>query len=152
MEEEIQILRTGEERRDSCASQSNGCCFDPAVREQVFACGATQTEHFIQPMQPEFYRRFKAPDALEQRAEGEREEDWDDEKAAGWYESATVGSAVQPAGCSENPSMARNRNRTHVVAPRKRPRVGRKAQRETGLKRFTTALLRAIASREKSRR
>ena len=70
------------------------------LRKQVFECGATQTEHFIQPMQPEFYRRFKAPDALEQRAGGEREEDWDDEKAAnGWYESATVGSAVQPAGC-----------------------------------------------------
>ena len=83
MEEEIQFLRTGEERRGSCAS-SNGCCFDPAMREQVFECGATQTEHFIQPMQPEFYRRFKAQDALEQRA---GEEDWDEEV---WLEPAVA--------------------------------------------------------------
>ena len=28
------------ERRDSCALQSNGCCFDPAMVEQVFTLGA----------------------------------------------------------------------------------------------------------------
>ena len=34
--------------RPSCSSESSGCCFDPAMCEQVFACGATQTESFIQ--------------------------------------------------------------------------------------------------------
>ena len=32
--EEIQALQAGDERRNSCASQSNGCCFDPTVVEQ----------------------------------------------------------------------------------------------------------------------
>ena len=98
LEEEIQPLQAGEQRRASCASQSNGYCFDPAMvpwqMEQVFACGAAQTQHFIQVMQEEFYRRFKAAAAPEQMAGGEKEEwegDWDKEKAANdWYESATV--------------------------------------------------------------
>ena len=36
-----------EERRGSNASQSNGCCFDPAVLELVFASGETRAAHFI---------------------------------------------------------------------------------------------------------
>ena len=42
LEEEIQALQAGEERRGSCASQSNGCCFCPAIVEQFFTMGAGQ--------------------------------------------------------------------------------------------------------------
>ena len=38
LEEELRSLQAGEERRDSCASQSKGCCFDP-VLEQLFTLG-----------------------------------------------------------------------------------------------------------------
>ena len=48
MEVEIQALQAGEERRGSSAWQSNGCCFDPAVLEQVFAFGAETFIHFLQ--------------------------------------------------------------------------------------------------------
>ena len=34
LEEEIQALQAGEERRGSCVSQSNGCCFNPATVQQ----------------------------------------------------------------------------------------------------------------------
>ena len=51
IDNEIQALQAGEERRGSCASQSNGCCFDPAMWEQVFASGAAHAESFIQFMQ-----------------------------------------------------------------------------------------------------
>ena len=110
------------EKRQLCVPQANGCCFDPAVVVQVFACGASHAEHLIQALQEEVNRRFKAPAAPEQMAgAGEREDcegDWDDEKAAsGWYEGATVGPAVDPAPCQEgnggsfgggNPSTPRN--------------------------------------------
>ena len=39
MDEEIRNL-AGEERRNSCASQSNGCCLDPTVVEQLLTLGA----------------------------------------------------------------------------------------------------------------
>ena len=42
LDEEIRILQAGEERRGSCASQSNGCCFDPAVVEHFITMGAAQ--------------------------------------------------------------------------------------------------------------
>ena len=48
LDNELQALQAGEERRGSCASQSYGFCFDPAMWEQVFACGATQAERFVQ--------------------------------------------------------------------------------------------------------
>ena len=35
----LRALRTGEDRRGSCASQTNGCCFDPAMEEQLFTLG-----------------------------------------------------------------------------------------------------------------
>ena len=73
LDDEMQILQAGEEGRGSCASQSNGSCFDPAMVEQVFACGAAHTEHFIQAIQEEFNRRFKSPAAPEQMAGGEEE-------------------------------------------------------------------------------
>ena len=74
LEDEIEILQAGEERRGICAWQSNGCCFDLAMVHQVFACGAVHTEHFIQAMQEEFNRRFEAPAAPEPMAGGgERE-------------------------------------------------------------------------------
>ena len=49
----IKVLQAGEERRGSCASQSNGCCFDPANVEQVLAFGAVRAGHYIQAMQEE---------------------------------------------------------------------------------------------------
>ena len=101
LEDEIQILQAGEERRGSCASQANGCCFDPAMVEQVLACDAVHAEHHIKAMREEFTQRFKAPAAPEQLAGEEREEwegDRDDENAAGGrYEGATLGLAVDPA-------------------------------------------------------
>ena len=48
MEEEIQALQAGEERRGSCASQSNECCFDPAMVEQFLTMGAAHAEQYIQ--------------------------------------------------------------------------------------------------------
>ena len=42
VDEEIRILQAGDERRTSCASQTNGCCFDPAVVEQFITMGAGQ--------------------------------------------------------------------------------------------------------------
>ena len=44
LENEIQTLQAGEERRGSSASQSNGCCFAPA--KQVFAFGETRAASF----------------------------------------------------------------------------------------------------------
>ena len=83
LEDEIKILQAGEERGGSCASQSNGCCFDPAMVDQIFACGAVHAEHYIQAMQEEFIRRFKAPAALEQVAGGEERREWKE-----WEEDA----------------------------------------------------------------
>ena len=40
VDEEIQALQAGEERRGSCASQSNGCCFDPATVEHFLTLEA----------------------------------------------------------------------------------------------------------------
>ena len=40
LDEEIRILQAGDERQTSCASQTNGCCFDPAVVEQFITMGA----------------------------------------------------------------------------------------------------------------
>ena len=54
LDNEIQALQAGEETKDSSASQSNGCCFDPTIWEQVFAFGETRTASFIQFMQQEF--------------------------------------------------------------------------------------------------
>ena len=69
LEEEMQALQA-EERRGSCASQSNGCCCDPAMVEQIFACGAVHAEHFFKAMQEEFKKkRFKAPAAPEHMRE-----------------------------------------------------------------------------------
>ena len=41
LDEEIRILQPGDERRNSCASKSNGC-FDPAEVEQFITMGETQ--------------------------------------------------------------------------------------------------------------
>ena len=70
------VLQAGEEGR-SCASQSNGCCFDPAMVEQVFAFGVVHAEHDIQAMKEEFIRIPNSPTALEHMA-GEWE-DWEEE-------------------------------------------------------------------------
>ena len=39
VKEDIRIFQAGEDRRGSCASQSNGCCWDRAMLEQFFAFG-----------------------------------------------------------------------------------------------------------------
>ena len=41
-DEEIRVLQAGDERRNSCASQTNGCCSDPAVMDQFITMGAGQ--------------------------------------------------------------------------------------------------------------
>ena len=40
LDEEIQNVHAGRERRHGCASQSNACCFDPTVVEQLFPSGS----------------------------------------------------------------------------------------------------------------
>ena len=98
LHDDIKILQAGEERRGSCASQSNGCCFDPAMVVQVFACGTIHAEHYIKAMQEEFIRIFEAPAAPEHMAGGEDRGEWEDKQAAsGRYESASVGLAVDLA-------------------------------------------------------
>ena len=64
VEEEIQDLLPGGERRGSCASQSDGCCFDPAMVEQIFTFGAAHAEQNIQALREEWIRRFKVPATL----------------------------------------------------------------------------------------
>ena len=76
LQDDIQILQARDVRRGSCASQSNGCRFDPGMVEQIFARGAAQTEHF-QAMQEEFNKRFQAPATPEQMAGGGEREDWE---------------------------------------------------------------------------
>ena len=41
LEDEIQALQAGEETRGSCASQSNGCCTNPAIVEQHRLCSSS---------------------------------------------------------------------------------------------------------------
>ena len=65
LENQIQTLQVGEERRGCSASQSNGCCFDPATGEQVFAFGETRAASFIQFIQQEFVRQCRTPDPKE---------------------------------------------------------------------------------------
>ena len=106
LENEIQNLQAGEERRGSSASQFNGCCSDPAIWEQVFACGETRTASFIQFMQQEFVRQYRTLDAPGQWAGGEVkgdwERDWDDEKEqSGWCESVAVDPVVDSDRCQE---------------------------------------------------
>ena len=59
LDEEIRNLEAEEERRGSGASQSNGCCFDPTVVEQLITMGATQAWQQIQILQGEFSKRFE---------------------------------------------------------------------------------------------
>ena len=60
LEEKIRDLQAGEERRGSCASHSNGCCFD-CVLEQLFTWGAAHARQQIQALQEESNRRFEVP-------------------------------------------------------------------------------------------
>ena len=66
LEVEIQAPQAGEERRGSSASQSNGCCFDPAVLEQVLAFRETRAANCIHFMQQEFVRQYRASGVPEQ--------------------------------------------------------------------------------------
>ena len=67
-------IQAGEERRSSSASQSNGCCIDPAVWEQVFAFGETRAEIFINVLQQEFYGLCSASGCPEQGAGAEEKQ------------------------------------------------------------------------------
>ena len=63
LEDEIQILQAGEERRGS------GCCFDPAMVELVFACGAVHAENHIKARQ---YRMSSSEGLRPERRMGRR--------------------------------------------------------------------------------
>ena len=55
VEDEIQILQAGEERRGSCASQANGCCFAPAIWwSRSSLVDAVHAEYHIKAMRGEF--------------------------------------------------------------------------------------------------
>ena len=82
LEEEIQALQAGEERRGSCASQSNECCFDPAMVEQFTTMGAAQA---LQQLEQSTWRATSARISRSgacgrRRRKKEWEGDW--EKAA----------------------------------------------------------------------
>ena len=125
MENEIQTLQAGEERRGGSASRPNGCCFNPTILEQGQRVSIAQQE---------FVRQYRTPDAPVQWAGGEdkgdRERDWDDEKEqSGWYESAAVDSGVDSDRCQDanggsggggNPSTPRNG--THARDSSRSPR------------------------------
>ena len=108
-EEEIQALQAVEERSGSCASQSNGCCFNPAVVEHFLTLGAAQAMQQLNFVHGEICRVFggqyqTVPTAEEHLAEEKEKEElegvWDKEKAANdWYESATVDPAVNLVWC-----------------------------------------------------
>ena len=78
-------------------------CRQTPLAEQVFDCGAVHAEHYIQAMQEEFIRRFKALADPEQMAGGEERgnlEEWEEEQtqtqraASGRDAGAAVGFAV----------------------------------------------------------
>ena len=52
--------KQGEERRGSCASQSNGCCFD-SVMEQLFTLETAHARQEIQPLLEEVIRSLEVP-------------------------------------------------------------------------------------------
>ena len=58
LEEEIQTFQAGEQRRGSCASRSNGCCFNTAVVEQFLAMGAVQAMQLLAFIQEEICRVY----------------------------------------------------------------------------------------------
>ena len=106
LENEIQALQAGEERRGSSASHSNGCYFDPAIWEQIFLFGETRAASFIQFMQQEFVRQYRTSGFPEQgTGEEGREEwegDWGDERAPNeWYGSAAVYPVVDSDRCQD---------------------------------------------------
>ena len=75
----IRVLQAGEDRRGSCATQSNGCCIDPALVEQLFTLGAAQAWQQIQAIQEEFKKKdlrccFK-PQSLRYTRRGEKKEE-----------------------------------------------------------------------------
>ena len=62
LDEEIRILHAGEDRRGSCESQSNGCCFAasiPPFLEQLFTLEATHARQQTQALQEEFNNGFE---------------------------------------------------------------------------------------------
>ena len=110
---EIQSFLASEERRGSSASQSNGCCFDPAILEYFLAFGGALAVQQLAFLQAEVSRVYggqqyrQEPIARERGARAEEreawEEEWDDERMAnGWYEIAAYGSAVDPAEGSDD--------------------------------------------------
>ena len=59
LDEESRNLEAGEERRASCASQPNRCCFDPTVVEQLITMGATHPWQQMQILQGELSKRLE---------------------------------------------------------------------------------------------
>ena len=130
LENEILNLQASEERRGCIALQTNGCCFDPAIFEQVLTVGAAQAMQQLAYVHGEVTRVFGGqhwpePTAPARGAGAEEKEawaeDWDDERMAnGWYERSAFGSAVDPFESSDavggsfgegNPSTPRNGTR-----------------------------------------
>ena len=76
--------QAGEDRRGSCASQSNGCCFDSVLVEQLFALGAAHARQPIQALQDEFSRRLdglhQAPATQVHTSGGERGNEFEEEQ------------------------------------------------------------------------
>ena len=107
LEDEIKILQAGEERRVSCAWQFNGCFFDPAMVDQIFACGAVHAEPDIQATQEEFIRRFKPPAAPEQMAGGAERREWEEweENAKGVQVWVLLGTRMQMVKLAEEESQ-----------------------------------------------
>ena len=107
--EEIQALQVGDERRNSCASQFNGSCFDPTMVEQFIAAGAAQAMQQLARIQGEICRVYgwqhqPEPTAPKRVTGGKEKEEWegawDKEKAASvWYQGATVDPAVDLVWC-----------------------------------------------------
>ena len=92
-EEEVQALQAAEERSGSCASQSNGCCSDPAMVEQTDPYDGSIEKSFSAS-------RFGA--CGRRRREQEWEGDRDKGKAASdRYDGDTVDLAVDLAWCQK---------------------------------------------------
>ena len=102
LEEEVKDLQAGEGRRGSCASQSNGCCFDPAMVEQISTFGAAHARPHIQAL-------FEVPATPVHMGREEKGAEWEEEQAqrmasqqmgpqvsGGRNEGVTAGPALDP--------------------------------------------------------
>ena len=101
LNEEIRILQAGDERRNCCTSQSNVCCFDPAVVEQLVTVGVAQPWQQLAFIQGEISTVYgvqhqPAPATLVHVPEEEKEETkmrrsrGEEQRAAKWVNQAAM--------------------------------------------------------------